>query len=62
MTLPVNKRVPSCQAGEVGPMFKDGTRKDSMLKVSISKTLFDSCTTLRNPSASSNFGFHSDLA
>ena len=30
-----------------------------MLSVSISNTLFDSCTTLRRPIASSNFCFHS---
>ena len=37
----------------------EGTKNVSALNVSISKTLFESCTTLRNPIASSSFAFHS---
>jgi hypothetical protein len=37
----------------------DGTTNVIELSISTSKTMFDSCTTLRNPIASSSFSFHS---
>jgi hypothetical protein len=58
VTLPVNK--PSkIHDWFVGEESIDGTANVSELSVSTSKTLFDSCTTLRNPIASSSFSFHS---
>ena len=37
----------------------EGTKNVSELSVSISNTLFESCTTFRKPMASSSFCFHS---
>jgi hypothetical protein len=41
VTFPVNK-VPSCHTVELGPMLALGSKKVSTLKLSTSKTLFDS--------------------
>jgi hypothetical protein len=46
----------------VGGPSIDGTTNVSELSVSTSNTLFDSCTTLRNPIASWSLSFHSARA
>jgi len=61
VTLPVNE-LSAFHEWFVGGESIDGTTNVSELSVSTSKTLFDSCTTLRNPVASSSFSFHSERA
>lgn len=58
VTLPVNE-LSEFHDWFVGGESIDGTTNVSGLSVSTSKTLFDSCTTLRSPIASSSFSFHS---
>jgi hypothetical protein len=58
VTMPV-KELSEIRDCLVGGESIDGTTKVSELSVSTSKTLFDSCTTLRNPIASLSFSFHS---
>ena len=58
VTLPVNE-LSEFHDWFVGGESIDGTTNVSELSVSTSKTLLDSCTTLRNPIASSSFSFHS---
>jgi hypothetical protein len=58
VTLPMNE-LSEFHDWFVGGESTDGTTNVSEHSVSTSKTLFDSCTTLRNPIASSSFSIHS---
>ena len=59
VTLPVNAFSPH-ELFELLLLFIiDGTKNVSALSVSISNTLFESCTTFLSPIASSSFCFHS---